>query len=132
MSGERRRGGSQYLEALIMEDDPLIEAFIEDVLLTYNIASDCISLPERFVYLLRRPYDVAVIGISTQSYYLRLSCHVLRRRRIPITLFSTDPQTVIDPSFSGFPISYYDRAFPDRLAHDVIRLASCEDICQSD
>ncbi|MEF2554485.1 hypothetical protein VQ042_24820 [Aurantimonas sp. A2-1-M11] len=101
-------------------------------MLSRNIASDCISLPGRFDYLLRRSYDVAVIGISTQTHYLRLSGQVLQRRRIPIMLFSVDPQTAIDPPFWEFPISYYDRAFPERLADDVIRLATREEIRQLD
>lgn len=112
------------LEVLILEEDPLIAAFVEDLLLSQNIASDCVSLPGRFDYLLRRSYDVAVIGVSTQSRYTHLAAQVLRRRRIPALLFSTHALTPVDRFFPEFTVIYYDRNCPERLAFEVARLVA--------
>lgn len=116
---------TRFLEALVLEDDDLVASFIEDVLLARNIGSDCISLPGRFDYLLRRRYDVAVIGVETPRRYMHLSAEILNRRRIPFIIFCTSPQSPRDGVLKEFAVSVYNPAFPEQLAEDVIREYSC-------
>lgn len=117
---------ARYLEALVLENDDLVASFIEDVLLARNIASDCISLPGRFDYLLRRRYDVAVIGSGTPPRYMHLSAGILNRRRIPFIIFCTSPQSPRDAVSKEFAVSVYNPEFPEQLAGDVIRAYSCD------
>ncbi|MEF2552551.1 hypothetical protein VQ042_14440 [Aurantimonas sp. A2-1-M11] len=113
------------LEALVVEADPLIAAFIEDVLLGRHIATDCIVLPGRFDYLLRRHYDVAVLGVDTECRYLPMVVEVLRRRRIPALLFSVNGNlAAVAAEFPYIPTCCYDPGAPEILADYVLRVAA--------
>ncbi|WP_040325354.1 hypothetical protein [Aurantimonas manganoxydans] len=128
MDGAGSFGGRMSgLEALVVVDDPLVAAFIEDVLLGRDILADCISLPAKLSYLLRRHYDVAVVGVDAGCRYLPMVVAVLRRRRIPTLLFSAggDLRTFAD-EYPYIATVCFDPETPDFLGDHVLRVVARE------
>lgn len=128
MDGAGSFGGRMSgLEALVLVDDPLVAAFIEDVLLGREILTDCISLPAKLGYLLRRHYDVAVVGVDARCRYLPMVLAVLKRRGIPTLLFSAsgDLGTFAD-EYPYIATVRYDPATPDFLGDYVLRVVERE------
>lgn len=109
--------GARHLQALVVEEDPLIAAFLEDVLLARQMAVDCISLPGRFDRLLRQDYDVAVVGSDGERRIIPMVISVLQRRRIPPVIFSTGGNSAwIAANFPHIPTCCYDPRDGDRIA----------------
>jgi len=119
------------LEALVVANDPLVAAFIEDVLLDRDIVTDCISMPGRFDYLLRRHYDVAVIGVETECRYLPMTVAVLQRRRIPAVLFSASGNLrAVVAAYPYLEVCCYDPELPEVLGDYVLRVATATQLDQ--
>ena len=128
MDGADSFGGKfSGLEALVVVDDPLVAAFIEDVLFGRNILVDCISLPAKLGHLMRRHYDVAVVGVDAGCRYLPMVIAVLKRRRIPTLLFSAsgDLGTFAD-EYPYIATVRYDPGTPDNLGDYVLRVVESE------
>lgn len=112
---------SRHLQALIVEGDPLVAAFLEHVLHSRRMEVDCISLPGRFDRLLRENYNVAVVGGDGERRMISLVLSVLQRRRIPCVLFSTGINAHwISANFPHTSICYYNPTEPDRIGDDTL------------
>ncbi|MEF2554441.1 hypothetical protein VQ042_24545 [Aurantimonas sp. A2-1-M11] len=109
---------SHGFQALVVEDDPIIAAFLENVLLSREMEVDCISLPGRFDRLLRQNYHVAVVGIDGERRFIPLILNVLQRRRIPPVLFSAGEGNShwIAANFPEIRTCHYDPPDGERIA----------------
>ena len=117
----------QGLRALVVEDDPFVAAFLEDVLLSRNMWVDCISLPGRFDLLLRQSYDVAVVGIDGEWRLIPLILGLLRQRGIPPVLFSAGGNSHwVAAKFPGIPACHYDDNHPERVGDEALEVGSAE------
>ena len=76
------------IHTLIVEDDILVAAFIEGVLLDRKITADSIMTGNCREYLRQKHYDVAVVGIDRGSYDMSTVVHLLQKNGIPVVLFS--------------------------------------------
>ena len=124
---------SDAVHALIVEDDILVAAFLEGVLLDRGIGADRALMEDCDDCLLQRRYDVAVVGIDRQSDVARSSIHLLQLREIPVVLFTVlgDPHRLAS-TFPHLPIYLYDARFSDSIAAKVACAAAAGTRAASD
>ena len=124
---------SDTVHALIVEDDILVAAFLEGVLLDRGIIADRTLMQDCSDDLRQRRYDVAVVGIDRKSDVVRSSIRLLQHREIPIVLFTVlgDPHRLA-ATFPHLPICLYDARFSDSIAVRVACAAGARRQAASD
>ena len=109
------------VHALVVEDDILVAAFIEGVLLDRDITADSIVIRKFREYPRQKHYDVAVVGIDRRSDDLSTVVHTLQKNSIPIVFFSIlgDPHK-LTAAFPQIPLCHYDARYGRSLALTVL------------
>lgn len=108
-------------EILVIEGDPLVAAYLEDVISDSRAASGCVSLPSCLRELLVCDPDAAIVGLDGPGTFLYVALSVLRRRRIPIVLYTVSAdQDAWAAQFPGIPIFCNAPPRDEELARRVL------------
>lgn len=93
------------VEILIVEDDPVVAAYLDDVIADTGMASGWVSLPSGLRELLVSDPAAVVVGLDGQALFVPVALRVLSRRRIPVVLYTAAAdQGAWAAQFPGIPI----------------------------
>lgn len=113
------------VHALVVEDDILVAAFIDGVLLDFGITTDYATRRDGLKLLLRKNYDVAVVGIDNRFEFLPRVVRDLQHYQIPTVFFTVLGEVNgVASAFPHIPICRYDPQYSESLALKVWSAAS--------
>ncbi|HEX2019656.1 MAG TPA: hypothetical protein VGO17_12010 [Aurantimonas sp.] len=116
---------SSSVHALICEDDNLVAAFIEGVLLDFGIDTENVTPRDGRGLLLRSHYDVAVVGVDKRFEILPRIVRHLQLHEIPVVFFTVIGEANgVASAFPDIPICRYDPQYSESLALKVWSAAS--------
>lgn len=108
-------------EILVIESDPVVAAYLEDVISDIGVAWRCSSLPSCLRELLVCDRDGAVVGLDGQGMLPHVALSVLRRRRIPVVLYTASAEhDAWAAQFPGVPVFCNNPPRDEELARRVL------------
>lgn len=116
---DRGREFSSF-HVLVVEDDALVAAYLEGILLDHGIVSDSVQVKDLRKLALGRRYTAAVVGIDRVSFSVRAAICLLELCAIPVVLYTAlDDPHGLECEYPDIPLARHQPGQGCNLAMKV-------------